>query len=515
MDLIRMRRLLEFDATIAWIIVIASIGWMNVTDPDFFWHLKNGELLNESGGIFTEDTYSHTARGTPIQITGWFFDAALAWIWNTFGLSGIRFASAIFIFLTWLGVYQCVRLYISRNQTAAILALLSIVLLAPLIAVRPNLFTHAAFAWVLFFMLHYCRHQKTSQLFYLLPLFFLWPFFHFGFAAGLGLIGLFIASAWMDKVIPLTSCKPVNHLTTMPVLAILLACVVASVLNNYGPAIYPELVSMTVRAGSSPVAEWDSPDFKPLFQKILLASIFLYWLSLFLQQKRTSWIVFVIPAVLLWSLLTAQRNQGFWAVIMPVFLAITISGGINESSDQKNALSRRLERGDPVPRFTYYLNAFLIFMTVVVVVIKAPTITNKQMNSAGELLPVKATDFLLEKVPDGKLYNRYGSGGYLIWRTFPKFPVFVDGRYAPYSDKIIEDARHIMSALPGTISLLEKYGVEIALAETSTALFQTLDNSNLYRLVYSDSDHSVFVKNNQKYQALASVSSTTKKANKE
>ena len=499
------RRWLEFDAMIAIIVVIASVGWMNVTDPDFFWHLKNGEIILESGSLFTVDIYSHTAKDTPIQITGWLFDVAIAWIHQNFGFAGIRVFAACFIFATWLAVYKCAKLYVVRSQTAALLGLFSIVLLAPLIAIRPNLFTHAAFAWVLFSALYLCRHHNFRALLWVIPLFIIWPYFHFGFAAGLLLLVLFVVAAWMDSFIPLTDNQPIQHLKNPFLIGIIISCALAALLNNYGATIYNDLFEMTVRAGTSPVSEWKSPDFKPPFQKILLVSLFIYILLLFVQKRSDSWLLFIIPAALLWSLLTAQRNQGFWAIILPVFVAIQVAGTAGTYQHAENKLSERLERNDPIPRITYYLNGILILLTLIVVAVRAPEVTKKHFTNAGALLPVEATDFLLNEVADGKLFNRYGSGGYLIWRTYPKFKVFVDGRYAPYTDQIIEDALYILAGRPDALNLLSKYEVEIAFAENDTALFHMLVTSAMFRLVYSDSKHSVFVLDNEKFKNLRSV----------
>ena len=42
--------------------------------------------------------------------------------------------------------------------------------------------------------------------------------------------------------------------------------------------------------------------------------------------------------------------------------------------------------------------------------------------------PVAAADFVMKTDPPGNLYNAYDWGGYLMWRLYPGYLVFVDGR---------------------------------------------------------------------------------------
>ena len=499
------KRLLEFDAVIAAVLVIAAIGWMPLNDPDFFWHLKNGELIIATGELFNTDPFSHTAPGAPIQVTGWFFDVVLAFLWEHTGESGVRVLAAVFIGLTWLAVYKTCRIYIQRKQTCALLALTSIVLLAPLIAIRPNLFTHCSFAWVLFSLLKYVDTRKIFYLLWLIPLFAVWANFHYGFAAAIALIGVFYFTAILDKLIPLTSERSLDPLLKLPPIGIFVICALAVGANPFGLQVYEELILMTVRAGSSPVSEWDSPDFKPLFQKFLLVSIISYIVMVYINQKRVSWLQLVLPLAMLWSLLTAQRNQGFWAIVLPVFLAMGIIDIAQARAEKRGAGISKLSYPDIPTATSYKLNLAILAAMLVIVFARAGDITEKQESQAEVIIPASATDFMVSNIPPGKLFNRYGSGGYLIWRGYPDYPVFVDGRYAPYSEELLREALHILAGQPGSIELMKKHDVEIVLIGTKTALSEQLYYNDRFKIVYSDESNSIYVVNSQKFSALETI----------
>lgn len=499
------KRLLEFDAMIGIILLITSAGLMPLNDPDFFWHLKNGELLLNNKALFEQDLFSHTAAGSALQVTGWFFDAAIAYLWQNHDAAGIRIFSAFFIALTWLGMHRCANLFIERKETCALLALFGIVVLGPLVAVRPNLFTHCAIVWVLYCLLGFMKSSRIGYLLTLIPLFAIWPNFHYGFAVGLVLIGLFFASAVLDQFAPLSSRKPLSgFLTSRPVL-IAMTCVLAVAANPYGLQVYQELLMMSVRGADSAVIEWQSPDFNPTFQKILLGSIVFYAVTIFLTNKKPSWLMLLVPGTMLCAMLLAQRNQGFWAVTLPPFLAL----GISEILTQRTQTDRQVPRQDPHSPVTYYLNAVILLVTITAVIFGQTAVQKMQTAATNRTYPVAATNFMLDNIPDGNLFNQYISGGYLIWRAYPRFPVFVDGRYFPYSRATLKIYDHIFKGLPQSIDLLRNQNVEIALVGTNTALSELLHLSESFRTIYSDSEHSIYVIDTEKFEPLKTVARAT------
>jgi hypothetical protein len=505
MTLSSLKRMLEFDAMIGIIIVITSVGGMSLMDPDFFWHLKNGELLLANRVLFEQDLFSHTAAGTHLQVTGWFFDAAIAFLWQNYGAIGVRILSAFFIALTWLGMYKCATLFIQRKETCALFALFGIALLAPLVAVRPNLFTHCAVVWVLFCLLGFMKSNRINYLLSLIPLFAVWPNFHYGFAVGLVLIGLFFASAVLDRLAPLSSSRPLSGFLRSAPILISVTCVLAVAVNPYGLQVYQELLLMSMRATDSIVSEWQSPNFKAIFQKLLLVSIFSYLVVIFVTNRKSSWLMLLVPGTMLFAMLVAQRNQGFWAVILPAFLAI----GVSEILTQRTQPESQLLRQVPHPQFAYFLNAVILLVTITAVLLGGPAVQQRQRDAAAAMIPAAATDFMLNKIPDGNLFNRYASGGYLIWRTYPRFPVFVDGRYSPYTPEIMNTYGHIIGGLPKSVDLLKNHNVEIALVDTNTALSELLYLSQDYRTVYSDPEHSIYVIDTDKFAQVETVERTT------
>jgi len=112
------------------------------------------------------------------------------------------------------------------------------------------------------------------------------------------------------------------------------------------------------------------------------------------------------------------------------------------------------------------------------------------------ILPVDAIDFLVgEKLPQ-PIFNPFYWGGYISWRAYPEYKVFIDSRLLDPS----LSAEEVYAEQNGTIkTLLHKYGI-------NTAIYFPIDNGQVkwivlgllkddeWDLVYFDRKAAIFVK---------------------
>ena len=93
------------------------------------------------------------------------------------------------------------------------------------------------------------------------------------------------------------------------------------------------------------------------------------------------------------------------------------------------------------------------------------------------LFPVGAVNWIQEHQPPGKLFNTYQWGGYLIWRLYPHYPVFIDGRAELYGDQMLTRYVDIHNTHTGWEQALQDYGVRIVLVEPYALIAQRLSES--------------------------------------
>jgi len=84
------------------------------------------------------------------------------------------------------------------------------------------------------------------------------------------------------------------------------------------------------------------------------------------------------------------------------------------------------------------------------------------------------------------LYNSYDWGGYLIWRLYPAYPVYIDGRADVHGDAFIESFLNVYRAAPGWEQELARKDVHLVLIEPNAPLAAELGKNTNWQQVYQD-----------------------------
>ena len=112
-------------------------------------------------------------------------------------------------------------------------------------------------------------------------------------------------------------------------------------------------------------------------------------------------------------------------------------------------------------------------------------------------LPVKAATFISEMKPSGPLLNSFNWGGYLGWRLYPEYKVFIESRLMDLSvfDKLM------VAHMEGIGEVLEEYGINTVIYWPADPRYGEMEGIVLdllkykgWRLVYFDLTATVFVR---------------------
>jgi len=132
------------------------------------------------------------------------------------------------------------------------------------------------------------------------------------------------------------------------------------------------------------------------------------------------------------------------------------------------------------------------------------------MNRETELFPVYSPEFLLENKIPGPMFNFYGWGGYLIWKLYPNYPVFIDGRAnTVYPAQVYLDYMTISRVRTGWEKLLDSYGVNFIIYSKEprpegNIFNETLEKTRDWVLIYEDHVEKIFIRNNEKNKEIIS-----------
>ena len=502
--------LVSLPVAFAAILSILIVGFLPIVDPDFFWHLSTGELIRASGEVPTVDVFSHTANGRPWAVQGWLSDVVLAGVWNSAGVFGIRALVAILVVLTWVVVYRCVRLYLARIETAVLLSGVSVALMAPAVVPRPTLATSLGLALTLYCLLGFRRTGRVRWLLALPPIFAVWVNLHFGFVTGLGLAGLFVVSDLLARAVPLQFeyREKGSSLRAGP-LSIGILCVLAIGINPHGYGVFAEVIGMIAVNSASPIGEWQSPSFGSAIGKLVYGAICIYVVARAFAPRSIHWIDLVVPLAVIGAALSAQRHVSLMGIALVPFVARALADWSSvtaaKPARRDAPASVRAAKRELSTRAASLVNLALVLVVAVGTLVAAPFAERHFAIRQRVLQPEGAADFVLRHDLEGRIFNTYNGGGYLINRLFPRQFVFIDGRYNPYPKELIDDYFTIVNGKPDWFVTLERYQIDIVLSETDAHFRQSMLQRKEFRLVYEDREFSVLVRDIERFRALPSV----------
>jgi len=101
-------------------------------------------------------------------------------------------------------------------------------------------------------------------------------------------------------------------------------------------------------------------------------------------------------------------------------------------------------------------------------------------------VPVDAVSYIQTNRLPGPLFNSYNWGGYLIFKLWPDYLVYIDGRTDLYDDAFIRRYLDVAVANDGWQQTLDDDGINLVLIENKSALDKFLRISPTWQEVYRD-----------------------------
>jgi hypothetical protein len=474
--------LLRRRVPIAWVqlaiplAVLAALPLVRTVDPDFWWHLRTGKLIFESG-IPRNDPFSWTAAGKAWVTHEWLSEAIIYAVESTLGYAGnvVVFGLAMVAALGFM--YALGRRLGAGTKPLVILSALAVFVLIRFVTVRPQEFT-----WLLFAVFVYVlqRHDEGDSMpLWVLPILMaLWVNLHLGF-----FYGLMVVAIWALVQIGRHVGTLASGLRTP--LLVGGACLLATFANPNGPAIltYPAHYLLQGNAQRSLIEEWQRPDFTSPVTAPITAVIVLLALSLASRRRPFLWLLSVVVVVLS---VQAVRN-----VPLAVLLLFPMAG--SAAAGRWTLASRAKDSATTLPA--------VVGVTIVAVVMAACLVGAVQRGGSLSVrdpsddgYPAEGAAFVASHYPEARLFNDYGWGGFLIDRLYRVTPVFIDGREEFYGSGIMGDYVTILRVQPGWDELLLKYDADVALIPRDSKLADALRASTSWQEEFTGSIEAVFVR---------------------
>lgn len=386
-----------------------------ILDPDFGYRLKNGEYILKYG-LPREDLYSYTMPSFPYVEHAWLVATGFFLVHNRFGYYALSLSISAVALLAL--ILSAKRTKLSGRTIQALVGnrlkskrfwylycfpfFLAFAAILPFVGVRAQVVSWLMIS-VLVYVLLTEKLWKRWRL--LIPVFFiLWSNLHGSFAAGIAIL----------LIVVFTRSIRLRKLEVTDVL-IILTSVGATLVNPYGSGAWREV--------------WSSVS-DPLLRKQILE-----WQSPIFVNDFPFWAFFAFAVMVLWKYrrkFKLEESALFLGVLFqtmlsrrhaPILVIVSLPM-IMEGIGYLYSEIRTIKFG----KKRFYKSLYIAWLGAIVILVVQVAISTKgavAMNT--NFYPKEALVNLKNNLPEGRIFSKYGWGGYLIWKL-PEKKVFIDGR---------------------------------------------------------------------------------------
>lgn len=441
------------------------------TDFDYWWHLRTGQLILDTGTIPRADVFSYTSFGQPWVPHEWLTQVVYAILERSVGFVGLASVWAALGTALWVTVYRTARLRGLGEPAAIILVLMAAAMAVSVTAVRPQVLTALCLAVTALLITRF-KAGHARALWPLPALLALWVNLHGGYVIGLVLLGVTLVGETLSRIIgrPAAPLKPLAIITMLSGLATLLSP------NGLDALWYPFTYAGTGNGSMRHISEWQSPNFHdPTFLVFGASVLFALILGV---GRRPLGITEVLWALLFtFMALTSLRHIPLFAIVVTPLIA-------GRLAVEAPWLARPMVSWRRPALLAVAWPLLLSGLLVQAHQVEATGGAQLARTPNESPYPREAIDVLRARGDDARLFNEYHWGGYLIVRV-PELPVFIDGRADVHGDRLIDKYIRVTRLLPGWREVLDEYGVNLVLIEKDTSLDAAFGEDNQWEPVFT------------------------------
>src|SRR5215211_1473808 len=447
---------------------------LSISPHDYWFYVRIGKDILESGSIPTVDTFSYTYPGRPIFYQSW-LSAVLFWLAHAAG--GATLTSLIrglCIALTYGWIWALMRSAGTGTKLATLLTILLGLSSSMNWSVRPQMFAYPLFAVMLWVLWHW--QQGHAKWIWLLPLAtLLWANLHGSFVLAFFLIGSALLFGAGDK----------KQLLLWSGLSLLVTFV-----NPRGIFVWQFVSDML----TSPSDQLFATEWRPPVNAGWQMNIFFAWLLLFaplaaLSPRRLSALEWAWFLGFGWLALSGLRY-----VIWFMFIMALLSGPL--LTELVRPFTRDAARaGNSNSHFNFVLGGMLLLLPLLML----PGLRESWWKDSPPIYqqaatPIAATEWLAAHTDlPGPLFADYTFGSYLTF-ALPARRLWIDNRFNAYPPEHWEKYQTISSAKPEWDELLAKDKVNLLMLSLASqpSLVQAVEQSEQWCEQYRDKAAVIF-----------------------
>ncbi len=480
-------------------------------DPDMWWHIRLGEDILKGTWV---NTLTYTCTDYIWINHSWLSDVLISIVNKILGFQGLSILFALvfsggiaFSVLSLNLILNNHKIKSSKLNILLYVAFFTLIL-SSFIAIRPQIFTFLFFNALIFFLLkiYYSKSIKYVTLLPAFLVFILWVNLHGGFVIGIVLIGIFIIDLFGGFLFKLLSGQKsqaklnLNKIKYLVLLVVLF--LLASLINPFGFDLWKEIFTLVLGSNNANfITEWKAINIKESYG---LFYFVLFIVSLVLPIINKSRNTLRLLLVLIFGFLSLYSVR----YILPVSGIILLVLFVEANLMFDWLLNRILVKDKDILRLLSLLKYVLITSVALIGIMSAYIgfaffLSVRDVNSIENFFyPLDAKNYLEENKDMYKnlnFYNTYVWGGYLEY-TLPEYKWIIDGRMPEWHCKgevkssIMLDYIEVEDLGKDWNLVFEKHNTGGILIKTGSILYNVLESSSKWDIVYSDKLATIFIR---------------------
>jgi hypothetical protein len=447
---------------------------LSIAPHDYWFYVRVGKDILESGTIPTADTFSYTYPGRPIFYQPWLSAVLFWWAHSLGGAALTVLLRGLCIALAYGLLWTLLRAAGTGTKLTTLLVILLGLSSSTNWSVRPQMFAYPLFVVMLWVLWRW--QQGRAKWMWLLPLVtLLWSNLHGSFVLAFFLMGSALLFGKGDK----------RQLVLLFGLSVL-----ASFLNPRGIFVWQFVSDML----TSPSDQLFATEWRPPVNAGWQMNIFFAWLLLFaplaaLSPRRLSLLEWVWFLGFGWLALSGLRY-----VIWFMFILALLTGPL--LTELVRPFTREAT-GNSNSRFNYALGGMLLLLPLMLLPgLRESWWTDSPPPYHEATTPLAGTEWLAahSELP-GPLFADYTFGSYLTL-ALPARLLWIDNRFNAYPPEHWEKYQQIASAEPDWEELLDVDKVNLLMLSLTSqqSLVQAVGESGQWCEQYRDKTAVIFTR---------------------
>lgn len=447
-------------------------------DSDLGRHLTFGNYILDHRIVPTRDLFSHTLPDQPRPPYEWLSQVFFAISYRLLNLDGVILLTAIIIGITALLIYQ----YSNHRSQSPLIALIVTLISAVATSIhwlpRPHIITFLLLAiWI--GKLEQLREKERVSV-YIFPLIMMfWANLHGGFVFGFLAWGAYLAGWLWDKWQGKANIQTGRYFFQAGIFSLAASIITPDLWRNWEAVLNNRSAFILSRTAETMRPDFSNPSVLPFVILLVLVIIF----SLVNWQTLSASHIFLLGGLGFMSLLMA-RNIPLFAIACAPILSAWISKKLSKAHQWVN-FEKRFENFSTPNR--WHLVPLITVLAAVGYFAYNQSNNKSIFQFNPQVFPVQAADWIESNPIEGKVFNEFNWGGYLLYRLWPHHLVFLDSQSDFYGEPLMRDYESMLIAQDNWKDLFDKYHISWTIIPAHSPLATALASDSGWATVYQDS----------------------------